>query len=69
MTFRELTLLLIIFLLTIPIRIKDPENLKFYDDYNSRLRCTIVKIHNLLMWFLIGTYLIICILFFIKRSL
>jgi hypothetical protein len=66
MTFRELTLLLIIFLLTIPMKIKDPENLQFHDDYNFRLRTTLVKIHYFLMWFLIGLYLVTCILFFLN---
>ncbi len=67
MTFRELTLLLIILLLTIPMKIKDPENLQVYDDYNLRLRNTLVKIHYFLMWFLIGSYLIIFLLFLIKH--
>ncbi len=66
MTFRELTLLLIIFLLTIPMKIRDPKNLQFYDDYNFRLRTTLVKIHYFLMWFLIGLYLVTCILFFLN---
>lgn len=66
MTFRELTLLLIIFLLTIPMKIKDPKNLQFYNDYNFRLRTTLVKIHYFLMWFLIGLYLVTCILFFLN---
>jgi len=66
MTFRELTLLLIIFLLTIPMKIKDPKNLQFYNDYNFRLITTLVKIHYFLMWFLIGLYLVTCILFFLN---
>ncbi len=66
MTFRELTLLLIIFLLTIPMKIRDPKNLQFYDDYNFRLKTTLVKIHYFLMWFLIGLYLVTCILFFLN---
>jgi hypothetical protein len=66
MTFRELTLLLIIFLLIIPMNIKDPKNLQFYNDYNFRLRTTLVKIHYFLMWFLIGLYLVTCILFFLN---
>lgn len=66
MTFRELTLLLIIFLLTIPMKIRDPKNLQFYDDYNFKLRTTLVKIHYFLMWFLIGLYLVTCILFFLN---
>jgi hypothetical protein len=66
MTFRELTLLLIIILLTIPMKIKDPENLQYYDDYNFRLRTTLIKIYYFLMWFLIGLYLVTFILFFLN---
>lgn len=69
MTFRELTLLLIIFLLTMPIKIKDPENLQFYEDYILRLRTTFVKIYHFSVWFLISLYLITYVLFLIYYSL
>ena len=37
MTFIHLTLILIIFLLIFPAKIKEPNNIKFYDEYSLRL--------------------------------
>ena len=46
MTFIQLTLILIIFLLIFPAKIKEPDNIKFYNEYNLRLRTTLVKIYT-----------------------
>jgi hypothetical protein len=72
MTFIHLTLILIIFLLIFPAKIKEPNNIKFYDEYSLRLRSTLVKIYTFFYLSMIGFYIaaFILILFYpqlIKR--
>ncbi len=62
MTFIHLTLTLIIFLLIFPAKIKEPDNIKFYDDYSLRLRSTCVKIYTFFYFGLIGIYVFAFIL-------
>jgi hypothetical protein len=45
MTFTHLSLILIIFLLIFPPKIKQPTNIQFYDEYTLKLRSTLVKIY------------------------
>lgn len=66
MTFRELTLLVIIFLLIIPIKIKNSKNLEIYDEYDLKLRTTLIKIHYFFTWFVVILYFGVCVLFFLK---
>jgi hypothetical protein len=62
MTFIHLTLILIIFLLIFPAKIKEPDNIKFYDDYSLRLRSTCVKIYTFFYFVVIGFYILAFIL-------
>ena len=57
MTFIHLSLILIIFLLIFPAKIKEPENIQLYDDYALRLRSTCVKIYTFLYFGLISFYI------------
>ena len=72
MTFTHLSLILIVFLLIFPAKIKEPNNIKFYDEYSLRLRSTLVKIYTFFYLSMIGFYIaaFILILFYpqlIKR--
>ena len=58
MTFIHLTLILIIFLLIFPVKIKEPDNIKFYDDYSLRLRSTCVKIYTFFYFVVIVFYIL-----------
>jgi hypothetical protein len=66
MTFRELTLLVIIFLLIIPIKIKNSKNLELYNEYDLKLRTTLIKIHYFFTWLVVILYSGVCVLFFLK---
>ena len=56
MTFTHLSLILIIFLLIFSPTIKEPDNIKFYDEYTLKLRSTLVKIYQFLYLLVIGLY-------------
>ena len=58
MTFIHLTLILIIFLLIFPVKIKEPDNIKYYDDYSLRLRSTCVKIYTFFYFVVIVFYIL-----------
>ena len=58
MTFIHLTLILIIFILIFPVKIKEPDNIKFYDDYSLRLRSTCVKIYTFFYFVVIVFYIL-----------
>lgn len=62
MTFIHLTLILIIFLLIFPAKIKEPDDIQFYDDFTLRLRSTCVKIYTFFYFGLIGFYILAFIL-------
>ncbi len=62
MTFIQLTLILIIFLLIFPAKIKEPDNIKFYNEYNLRLRTTLVKIYTFFYFF--NDFFLYCSLYF-----
>ena len=66
MTFTHLSLILIIFFLIFPAKIKEPDNIQYYDAYTLRLRSTIVKIYSFLNLLVIGFYIaaFILILFY-----
>ena len=66
MTFTHLSLILIIFFLIFPAKIKEPDNIQYYDDYALRLRSTLVKIYSFLNLLVIGFYIaaFILILFY-----
>ena len=56
MTFTHLSLLLVIFFLIFPAKIKEPDNIQYYDDYTLRLRSALVKIYSFLNLLVIGFY-------------
>jgi hypothetical protein len=66
MTFTHLSLMLIIFFLIFPAKIKEPDNIQYYDAYTLRLRSTLVKIYSFLNLLVIGFYVaaFILILFY-----
>ena len=67
MTFTHLSLILIIFLLIFPAKIKEPENIQFYDDYALRLRSTCVKIYTFFYILVIGFYILAFLMIFIYK--
>jgi hypothetical protein len=62
MTFTHLSLMLIIFFLIFPAKIKEPDNIQYYDAYTLRLRSTLVKIYSFLNLLVIGFYIVVFIL-------
>jgi hypothetical protein len=66
MTFTHLSLILIIFFLIFPAKIKEPDNIQYYDAYTLRLRSILVKIYSFLNLLVIGFYIaaFILILFY-----
>ena len=48
MTFTHLSLLLVIFFLIFPAKIKQPTNIQYYDEHDLKLRCKIAKIYYFL---------------------
>ena len=62
MTFIHLTLILIIFLLIFPAKLKKPDNIQFYDNYTLRLRSTCVKIYTFFYFVVIVFYILAFIL-------
>jgi len=62
MTFTHLSLLLIIFFLIFPAKIKEPDNIQYYDNYTLRLRSTLIKIYSFLNLLVIGFYIVAFIL-------
>jgi TRAP-type uncharacterized transport system fused permease subunit len=56
MTFTHLSLLLIIFFLIFPAKIKEPTNIQYYTDYDLNLRSKIAKIYYFLNLLVIGFY-------------
>ena len=66
MTFTHLSLMLIIFFLIFPAKIKEPDNIQYYDAYTLQLRSTLVKIYSFLNLLVIGFYIaaFILILFY-----
>ena len=67
MTFTHLSLILIIFFLIFPAKIKEPENIQFYDDYALRLRSTCVKIYTFFYILVIGFYILAFLMIFIYK--
>ena len=66
MTITHLTLVLITFFIVFPAKIKEPDNIQYYDAYTLRLRSTLVKIYSFLNLLVIGFYIaaFILILFY-----
>ena len=56
MTFTHLSLLLIIFFLTFPAKIKQPTNIQYYSEHDLKLRSKIEKIYYFLNLLVIGFY-------------
>jgi hypothetical protein len=67
MTFRQLTLMLIIFFLIVPIQIKKPNDASYYDEHDLKLRTTFSKVLILSNLMVIGFYIAACILILIYR--
>jgi hypothetical protein len=67
MTFRQLTLTIIIFFLIVPIQIKKPKDTSHYDEYDLKLRTTFSKVLILSNLMVIGFYLAACMLILIYR--
>ena len=56
MTFTHLSLLLIIFFLIFPAKIKQPTNIQYYSEHDLKLRSKIAKIYYFLNLLVIGFY-------------
>ena len=56
MTFTHLSLILIIFLLIFPAKIKQPTNIQYYSEHDLKLRSKIAKIYYFLNLLVIGFY-------------
>jgi hypothetical protein len=56
MTFTHLSLLLVIFFLIFPAKIKQPNNIQYYSEYDIKLRSKIAKIYYFLNLLVIGFY-------------
>jgi len=56
MTFTHLSILLIIFFIIFPAKIKEPTNIQYYSDYDLKLRSKIAKIYYFLNLLVIGFY-------------
>jgi hypothetical protein len=56
MTFTHLSLLLIIFFLIFPAKIKWPTNIQYYTDYDLKFRSKIAKVYYFLNLLVIGFY-------------
>jgi hypothetical protein len=56
MTFTHLSLLLIIFFLIFPTKIKDPTNIQYYSENDLKLRSKVVKIYYYLNLLVIVFY-------------
>jgi hypothetical protein len=67
MTFTHLSLMLIIFFLIFPAKIKEPDNIQYYDAYTLRLRSTLVKIYSFLNLLVIGFYILAFLMIFIYK--
>jgi len=69
MTFRQLTLMLIIFFLIVPMQIKKPKDTSHYDEHDARLRVALSKIVLISNIVVIGFYLMACTLILVYRLL
>jgi hypothetical protein len=56
MTFTHLSLLIIIFFLIFPAKIKQPTNIQYYSEHDLKLRSKIEKIYYFLNLLVIGFY-------------
>ena len=56
MTFTHLSLLLIIFFLIFPAKIKEPTNIQYFSEHDLKLRSKIAKIYYFLNLLVIGFY-------------
>jgi hypothetical protein len=56
MTFTHLSLLLVIFFLIFPAKIKQPTNIQYYSEHDLKLRSKIEKIYYFLNLLVIGFY-------------
>jgi hypothetical protein len=56
MTFTHLSLLLVIFFLIFPAKIKEPTNIQYYSENDLKLRSKVVKIYYFLNLLVIGFY-------------
>ena len=56
MTFTHLSLLLVIFFLIFPAKIKQPTNIQYYSEHDLKLRSKIAKIYYFLNLLVIGFY-------------
>ena len=56
MTFTHLSLLIIIFFLIFPAKIKQPTNIQYYSEHDLKLRSKIAKIYYFLNLLVIGFY-------------
>lgn len=63
MTFRELTVLLIIYFSLTPIKLKELENKEFYNENYLKLRSNYSKIIYFFNWFIIIFYFLSCLLY------
>ena len=62
MTFTHLSLLLVIFFLIFPAKIKQPINIQNYSEHDLKLRSKIAKIYYFLNLLVIGFYVVAFVL-------
>jgi hypothetical protein len=62
MTFTHLSLLLIIFFLIFPAKIKEPTNIQYYSENDLKLRSKVVKIYYYLNLLVIFFYVVAFVL-------
>ena len=62
MTFTHLSLLLIIFFLIFPAKIKEPTNIQYYSENDLKLRSKVVKIYYYLNLLIIFFYVVAFVL-------
>jgi len=67
MTFRQITLMLIIFFLIVPMQIKKPKDLSHYNEDDLKLRETLSKVLILSNLMVIGFYIAACALILVYR--
>ena len=62
MTFTHLSLLLVIFFLIFPAKIKEPTNIQYYSENDLKLRSKVVKIYYYLNLLVIFFYVVAFVL-------
>jgi len=67
MSFRQLTLMIIIFFLMVPMQVKKPKDTSHYDEYDLKLRETLSKVIIISNLMVMGFYVAACLLILFQR--